>query len=347
MIGRIDPIRSEPLMSYAGQSVADDYGIVRARSGIGSIGPRRQIAVSGNDRRPYLQGLLTNDIDALTPGSGCYSAWLTPQGRMLTDMHVLESGDMIVLDVPAETAAHTLERLDQYLFGEDVQLAALDGQLTAIWVHGPSAPDALAVCLSGLDAPHSWPDYRVARGSFQTTPVVVARIDQLGIPGFSTYLPPEAEAPFLEALAHAGVRRVRQAAIDALRIEAGYPLFGLDMTADTIPLEAGIEHRAISFSKGCYVGQEVIIRVLHRGHGRVARRLVGIRLAGASVASGSKVFSGAREIGFVTSSADSPTLGGIALGYVHRDFIEPGTKIEIHSSAGPEDAVVSALAASR
>jgi folate-binding protein YgfZ len=334
---------AEPLVT----SLEQGYRQILEVAAIGEVVPTAQLAVAGADRASFLQGLLTNDIQALTEGSGCYAAWLSPQGRMLTDMHVLESGDMIVLDVPAETAAHTLERLDQYLFGEDVQLAALDGQLTAIWVHGPSAPDALAVCLSGLDAPHSWPDYRVARGSFQTTPVVVARIDQLGIPGFSTYLPPEAEAPFLEALAHAGVRRVRQAAIDALRIEAGYPLFGLDMTADTIPLEAGIEHRAISFSKGCYVGQEVIIRVLHRGHGRVARRLVGIRLAGASVASGSKVFSGAREIGFVTSSADSPTLGGIALGYVHRDFIEPGTKIEIHSSAGPEDAVVSALAASR
>ena len=91
------------------------------------------------DRATYLQGLLTNDIPALSPGTGCYSAWLTPQGRMLTDMHVLESGGMILLDVPAETADATRERLDQFIFTEDVQVESLAGKLTSVWMHGPKA----------------------------------------------------------------------------------------------------------------------------------------------------------------------------------------------------------------
>jgi folate-binding protein YgfZ len=104
----------------------------------------------------------------------------------------------------------------------------------------------------------------------------------------------------------------------------------------TIPLEAGIESRAISFSKGCYVGQEVIIRVLHRGHGRVARRLVGLRFAGPQIpAPGATIRSGDREIGEVTSSTHSPALNRpIALGYVHRDFVEPGTNVAVGESSG-------------
>ena len=113
------------------------------------------------------------------------------------------------------------------------------------------------------------------------------------------------------------------------------------MDEDTIPLEAGIESRAISFTKGCYVGQEVIIRVLHRGHGRVARKLVGLTLDGDAIpAAGATIRSGDREIGHVTSSAASPALKtAIALGYVHRDFLEPGTTVSI----GDQGAVVTAL----
>ena len=112
------------------------------------------------------------------------------------------------------------------------------------------------------------------------------------------------------------------------------------MTTDTIPLEAGIEDSAISLTKGCYVGQEVIIRVLHRGHGRVARKLVGLRVEGPVPPRGAKIFGGDREIGFVTSAASSPRAGTIALGYVHRDFLEPGTAVGIDTGAGRSRAVV-------
>ena len=326
-------------LSYAADSLAGDYAAIRTRSGIGAIGPRRQIAVAGKDRASYLQGLLTNDVQALVAGTGCYAAWLTPQGRMITDLHVLESGDMIVLDLPFDQAAATLERLDQFLFSEDVQLARLDDQLTPLWIHGPSAAASLEGTIAGLESLSSWADYRLARGTFGSVPVVVVRIDQLGVPGFCAYVPLESERPLRDALMATGAIEVSQPAIDALRIEAGYPLFGADMTGDTIPLEAGIEGRAISFTKGCYVGQEVVIRVLHRGHGRVARRLVGLRLEGPA-AGGSRVLSGEREIGFVTSSAHSPSLGAIALGYVHRDFVEPGTAVQVRTDEGTVAAYV-------
>jgi folate-binding protein YgfZ len=137
---------------------------------------------------------------------------------------------------------------------------------------------------------------------------------------------------FADRIRAAGARDVSRDTADVVRIEAGVPMFLRDMAEETIPLEAGIEDRAISLTKGCYVGQEIIIRVLHRGHGRVARKLVGLTLdPGAPVpAAGAPIASGSRDIGAVTSAVDSPELGRpLALGYVHRDFVQPGTAVEI------------------
>jgi folate-binding protein YgfZ len=322
-------------------SLQADYDRIREGAATGATSERRQLAVSGRDRASYLQGLLTNDIQALTPGTGCYAAWLTPQGRMLTDMHVLESGAMILLDVPAETAAATLARLEQFVFTEDVRIESCADSLRGVWVHGPHAAGAIDRALEGAPGLAEWPDYRHAPFSFAGEPVSVARIDQLGVPGFCVFVARAREAALVEALAAAGAAPAGPGAIAAARIEAGYPVFGADMTDDTIPLEAGIEDRAISFSKGCYVGQEVIIRVLHRGHGRVARRLVRLRIAGPPVSRGTALYAGDREVGHVTSAGDSPRSGAVAMGYLHRDFAAPGTRVEAAAPGGRVAAVVS------
>jgi folate-binding protein YgfZ len=322
----------------------DDYTTIREGAALVSGDPRARIAVSGKDRASYLQGLLTNDIQALTAGSGCYSAWLTPQGRMITDLHVLESGDMILLDIPAALREQVLQRLDQFIFSEDVQLGDLTDALRAVSLHGPRAASVVASVVSGIPNAGEWAQYQNARAEWAGTTLVIARIDQLGVPGFTIYVDSAREADLVAALERHGARRVGQDAADAARVEAGYPLFGIDMDDDIIPLEAGIEPRAISFSKGCYVGQEVIIRVVHRGHGRVARRLVGLRLEnGGSLARGARIHAGGKDAGFVTSTAQSPRFGTIALGYVHRDFVAPGTSVEIETGTGRTGATVSAL----
>ena len=315
----------------------DDYAALREGAIIGAIAERRQIAVSGPDRASFLQGLLSNDIPALTAGRGCYAAWLTPQGRMLTDLHVLESGDMILLDVPAADAEQTAERLEQFHFTEDVQIANLAGSLRSVWLHGPMASQILMKMAPRKGAPCSedfagWANYQNTRTELAGTPVVIARIDQLGVPGYAIYVDVAQEAALTTSLASAGAVPATPRTLEAARIEAGYPIFGIDMNTDTIPLEAAIEDRAISLTKGCYVGQEVIIRVLHRGHGRVARKLVGLHVEGAVPPHGAKIFAGDREIGVVTSAAHSPRFGAIALGYVHRDFIEPGTVVDVDAA---------------
>ena len=357
---------------------SDSYRALKEGAAIGAVATRAAIGLSGKDRSAFLQGLLTNDVQALTAGSGCYSAWLTPQGRMLTDLHVFESGDMMLVDVPAELAQVTLQRLEQFLFSEDVQFADLSEALTSVWLHGPQAAAILERVIGGSTGPalrdHSlgaagapasgdrrpgpldpaslqdWPEHHNARAEFSGSPVVVARVSQLGVPGFCVYLEPARADDLRQALQAAGAIVADAAAIETARVEAGYPLFGVDMTDDTIPLEAGIEGRAISLSKGCYVGQEVIIRVLHRGQGRVARKLVAMRIEGDPPPRATKIWSGEREIGFITSAASSSRggsaasaggAGSVALGYVHRDFVEPGTRVEIESAGGRAAAVVS------
>ena len=302
----------------------DDYAAIHAGAAIGAIAPRGQIALAGPDRATFLHGLLTNDTASLTAGHGCYAAWLTPQGRMLCDLHVFESGDMMLLDAPAAEVQQAADRLEQFHFTEDVQIATL-GTLRSVWIHGPAAPGILG---AGFDA---WMQYQNARIVLAGVSVVVARIDQLAVPGFVIYVDAQQEDEVTAALAARGALRATPATLDAARIEAGYPVFGIDMTADTIPLEAGIEDRAISLTKGCYVGQEVIIRVLHRGHGRVARRLVRLQVEGNAPPAGSKVFSGDREVGFITRAAESPRLGAVALGYLHRDFVEAGTAVDVQA----------------
>ena len=312
-----------------------DYDAIRSGAALGSVDRRVQLAVGGADRAAYLQGLLTNDIQALQPGSGCYSAWLTPQGRMIADMHVLQSDTMILLDVPADLTDSLLQRLDQFLFAEDVQLQSLAGSLTSVWVHGPESAAVLARVFDGAAGLEGWSAYQHARVSphhDSDNALVLARIDQLGVPGFVVYVDPPRRDAIEEALLTAGAVRASADALESARIESGYPVFGIDMTDDTIPLEAGIESRAISFTKGCYVGQEVIIRVLHRGGGRVARKLVTLRIEGPAPQRGARLHAAEREIGAITSAAESPRLGTIALGYVHRDFVAPGTKLLVDIS---------------
>jgi folate-binding protein YgfZ len=218
--------------------------------------------------------------------------------------------------------------------------------LTSVWVHGPGAAAALQHTLEGADGLGDWPVYRHTQLEFRGEPVSVARIDQIGVPGYCVYVEHTRAPMLIDSLRDAGAVAAGSEAIEAARIEAGYPVFGVDMTEATIPLEAGIEDRAISFSKGCYVGQEVIIRVLHRGGGRVAKKLVGLRVAlpesSPHLRRGAKLFSADREVGEVTSAAESPRLGPIALAYVQRDFVVPDTQLEVATADGRARATVTA-----
>ncbi len=294
---------------------------------------RGRIVVSGHDRASYLQGLFTNDIVALKAGEGCYSAYLTPQGRMISDLWVYELGDVILLGVPTvETKDVVLAKLDQFIFSEDVQLGDVTGAFAQIAIAGPAASD-LAAALTGQPVTRfsSLPEGGCLRESIAGGAAIVTRVTDPGVPGFDLYVERPRLSDVREQLAAHGVGEADVETVAALRIEAGIPLFGVDMDNETIPLEAGIESRAINMNKGCYVGQEVIVRVLHRGHGRVARKLAGLVLDGGDVPpSGTGVLNGDRQVGTITSAVRSPALDRpIALAYLQRDALAPGTTLAV------------------
>jgi len=312
------------------QDISSGYAAVRSAAGLVDRSGIGRILLTGADRRSYLQGLLTNDIAALTPGTGCYAAMLTAQGRMMTDMRVLELGDGLLLDVPRQVTPAIRDHLDRFIFSEDAQVEDVTASREEIGIYGPGALDVLVK--AGMEGAPPSALFESTRIRLTGADAVLVRSDEAGVPGYDVIVDAGAAASVAGALLAAGAVRVSEADAEAVRIESGRPRFGADMDTDTIPLEAGLEARAISRSKGCYVGQEVIVRVQDRGHGRVAKRLVGLVLdAGAAVpAAGARIASGEREIGRVTSAVRSPALDrAIALGYVHRDFVEPGTPVTI------------------
>jgi folate-binding protein YgfZ len=328
-------------------SLSDDYRALRGSAGVlDRSGSRARFRLTGADRRSYLQGLLTNDVAALASGTGCYAAYLTPHGRMIADMRVFELGDALLVDTAADVGDTVRTRWEQFIFSEDVRIEPLSASTAQLGIYGPRAAEMVAAAFAPGHAPDepspeaatldALPVHGNSRWDFKGEPAFVLRTDDSGVDGFDVVLPGDRKQALLDLLRVAGAPAVTAEAAELCRIEAGRPRFHADMDEDTIPLEAGIEDRAISLTKGCYVGQEIIIRVLHRGHGRVARKLVGLQFdaAGDVPAHGAKVASGDREIGSVTSSVRSIALDRpIALAYVHRDFVEPGTKVTVDGAA--------------
>jgi folate-binding protein YgfZ len=299
---------------------------------------RGVVRLRGGDRVTWLQGLVTNDVAAIAKGMRVYNAYLTPQGRMITDMWVLPTVDALLLDVPAPLAGSLATRLDGLIFAEDVQVDDASAEMAVLQVFGAAAEDG-ADDADGADAAEARLPEATAGAAIQL------RDPTYVVPSCAVYVPVAEQSRFIANLSRSHVE-VGLDALEVLRVEAGIPRFLADMTEDTIPLEAGLAERAISFTKGCYVGQEVIVRVTTRGGGRVARKLVGLLVEdGADPPPASAaIHAGERAVGRVTSAVFSPRRSGvIALGYVHRDFTEPGTRLEVLFDARRVAAVVDAL----
>lgn len=307
---------------------AEGYQAMRRGAGVVRRGDRGVLSVTGADRLTWLQGLLTNDVAALAVGGVCDAAYLTPQGRMITDMRVVNLPGCTLLDVPGSLAESLCAKLEGLLFSEDAQIADLSATMAIVEVHGPDAREVA--------------ERAAAETALRTDLVVDA---PYGVPGVSLFVLSRDVETLLSRLAAAGGVLTSLETLDVVRIEAGRPAFLIDMDEQTIPLEAGIEDRVISFTKGCYVGQEVIIRVKHRGQGRVAKKLVGLALDKAELPkAGDAIAVDDREVGRLTSVVWSPALErGIALGYLRRELTEVGTIVEIVTVSGRQPARVSLL----
>ena len=344
-----------------------DSGYQEARTGAAfdERADKGRVLLTGTDARDFLHALLTNDIASIAPGTGCYAALLTPQGRMITDMDVLgfaaHQGTGHLLVVPSDVAGPLAARLDKSIFAEQVEVWDMTGMTAHFSVVGPGAGaviDAVAAALGhgGVAAGLVNAYENAALPLGENKGALVWRSDELGLPGFDVAVPVE-YGDVLRSTFTADAVPLSAEARETLRVEAGRPKFHVDMTEETIPLEANLLERAISTTKGCYVGQEVIIRVLHRGGGRVAKRLMKLRFepGGADVrgggvalqgprsipARGATLLDGEREAGRVTSAVWSPRdEAAIGLGYVHRDFAREGITLAV--STGGTAAVTGA-----
>ena len=324
--------------------IADQYRIIAAGAGGRRQPERGRLQFSGADRVSFRQALVTNDLKPLSAGSGAYAAYLTPNGRMISDLHLYVRENDVVADVPAAIVRDLAARFDQLLFAEDVTVADVSSDLSQLLVVGAQAAGALA---AATEIPVARFEALALHShvALDSSGGFIARSDAAGgLPAFTSLMSVQDELSLTTKLAESGVLAIDEALFEAIRVNAARPEFGLDMDETTIPLEAGLLERAISTSKGCYVGQEIVIRMLHRGGGRVAKRLAQLRSAdsdGATPQRGHKLAVDGRDVGEITSVAPSVEgRGWVALGYVHRDAAEIGRVV----STGDGTASIVALA---
>jgi tRNA-modifying protein YgfZ len=272
------------------------------------------LQVTGADRLTWLNGLLTNDV--LTSGSDRYAAWLTPQGRMITDMFVVPNDESTWLEVPAPLTQSLAQRLDGLIFAEDARVEDVSAGLLPLEIVGPAAEHGVEAVKRAL----------TGRGDVS----IRVRLVEQPVRGAVLYLPRSTYADAIAALTEFGAVPIDDETAEIVRVEAGVPRFLVDMNEETIPLEAGLDH-AISHTKGCYVGQEIIVRIRDRAHGRVARHLVGLLLEGPAVpAADQPVLVDGRPVGRLTSAVRSVALGQpIALATLHRDHVSPGRPVTL------------------
>lgn len=318
-----------------------EYEAVRQSVGAIDLSHRSLIHITGSHRQRFLQAMVTNDTEKLEPGQGCRAALLTNKGKLVADFTVYADADAYWLDLEPGLAPVLIDALDFFIIADDVALTDVTEQWGLISLQGPDA-DELLMLACGQEVPPlpqlAHTDCRIAGHNMR----LIVR-SHTGEEGYQLLAPADALPALWDALWEhrhtCELRAVGLDALDVLRIEAGIPVFGRDMTEDTIPMEANLTD-AISYTKGCYVGQEVIARLDARGH--VNRRLMGLILEGDRLPEpGDRIDAPEREAGWVTSAAFSPTLHQpIAMGYVRREVFAPGTALTVQTDGGAISAKV-------
>lgn len=310
------PLDDRQLRQY--RALNDDAGFVL-------LGNRTQIALTGGDRAAFLNNFCTNDIKQLVPGAGCEAFITNVQGRILAFVHVACGEDVIRLETVAGQTEKIISHLDRYLITEDVELKDIGQQKSAVGVAGATSQEAL----SGLLECEVLADpcaHLTAR--FHSSDVIVQSVRATLGPCFFASVNDAELDRFVSALEAAGAIGCSPDAWESCRIEAGFPEYGRDITEKNLPQEVGRNQTAISFIKGCYLGQETVARIDALGH--VNWHLVGIRCEGTEAPeAGAEIKLGDKEVGSVTSSCFSPRLSApLAMGYVRREQAEAGTKLK-------------------
>jgi tRNA-modifying protein YgfZ len=288
-----------------------DYQRLRESAGLVDRTGRGVLLLTGAEAAEYLQGQVTNDVEALQPGEGCYAALLTHKGKVVADMRILRGPDWLLIDTEQHALPALRRNVEMYSIGRDVQVADQTAERAILSLIGPGARGSLDA--EPPDAEHAWVEG--AHGLYVATDL-----------GVDVICAADSADAVKDAL---GVESVDLEAAECVRIEAGRPRHGVDFDADTIPQEAGLNERAVSFTKGCYVGQETVARLHYKG--KPNRHLRGLKLSEPGQ-TGDIVTFGDREVGRLGSTAVSPIHGPIALAVIRREAA-PGAEVTVGTSS--------------
>jgi len=304
-----------------------EYAVLREGAALLDLSPVGKLRVTGDDRLTYLQGQLSQDVQPLArTGTGTYACLLKPTGQMLSDLMLFSLPDAIILLTPPTTCHLVRERLEQFIIMEEVEITDVTHDYHLFHLTGAVADRVLqAVALEARIA--LWHSTTIR---WREHSLVLLCTDCRSERGYDLLVPEQIAGEVWQALQRAGGQPIGYQAWNVHRVEAGIPLFGLDMDDNTIPLEAGLGQRAISFTKGCYTGQEVIHRIYSRGH--TNRSLVGLRLFEDRLPTWHAAIHVAQRsnAGWITSAVYSFALEtGIALGYLRNEYIAPGTAVQV------------------
>jgi aminomethyltransferase len=314
-------------------TVAESVRAVRAGAGLFRLDERAVIEVRGGDRLRFLQGQLSNDVAALEPDGprvGCPALALTPQGRIVAEVLLVARPDVFWLDTDRTTVEPLVARLDRYVIADDVQIADASARFARLAVEGPAARAVMAAAAGSALAPGAGGPLEIAGAAVVAVPFGWSGEDALQL-----FLPAPAVEAVGTALRQAGARPADAETLEVLRVEAGRPRAGAELTQEVLPAEARLVESAVSFTKGCYTGQEVVARMHSRA--RVGHLLVGVRLEDAGAAlppRGAPLVHDGSPVGAVTSAARSPTAGPVALGFVRAAHAEPGTALRVGERPG-------------
>jgi folate-binding protein YgfZ len=299
------------------------YRQLREECGLVDREGRGVLRVSGPDGAEYLQGQLTSDVESLAPGDGQYAALLDRKGHMQTDLRVLRrAAEEILLETEPEGRAAALRHLQMYSIGREVTVTDVSEESAVLSLVGPRSVE-----IAGTAA---LPEYCCEAAS-------LAGVECLAVgtrDGIDLIAPAAERERVTGALCEAGAVPVSPQAAEIVRVEAGVPRFGAEMGTATMPAEAGIVEQAVSFTKGCYIGQETVARLHYKG--RPNRHLRGLRLS-APAAPGAAVCLGEKEVGTLGSAVVSPALGPVGLAILRREA-EPGAEVAVG-----EDGVTAAV----
>jgi folate-binding protein YgfZ len=315
--------------------VAAQLQALTSHAGVGRREERLLVRMVGDDRVTFLHGMCSNDIKSLKPGMVTYALILTDHAHIVADIYVWADEDALYLETDRDLWPKTREHLEKFLVADDVEMEE-QGELTVLDIVGPASAEAVATVVPSTRGLAPW---RFIRDH----DLMASNLPRIGLAAFTVVVPTSQAEGFIERMVSAdpAIREVGAAALDVLRVEQGLARVGVDATDRTLALEARLE-RAISYAKGCYVGQETVERATARGG--VKKRLYGLRIPdGRCPQAGASAWLEGKEVGHLSSVAASPRLGVVGLAIMHHSAWKPGARVILKDAAKETSAVISDL----